>query len=529
MNVSYSTGNISKRKQWFLLFSGLLLLGLLLGVSLGYERHRITEEQFARLASKAQVVDQNIVRQLQGVDETLKSALSDFDAFVQTQPAVQAGTDANPYLSALANTSLGLRTIQVLDASGRVLGSSRDGLVGMDFSGREYFRTPSQFPAPDVLYLSQPFKTLLGVYSMNLVRVATDANGQMLRMASATLDPAFFQVLLSSVIFDSDVWVALAHIDGSLVLQFPERPDLLGSNLRRQGSFFSRHVESGSAATVLAGRVGTTGNQAWMAQRTINPSGLNMTNALVVAVARDPSVALRPWRNLVAVGVLLWGIVAMVSVTALAFFQKYQAKEERLLSAADALRRKAEEEVRVLAFYDPLTALPNRRLLFDRMTQLQASSLRHKRYSALLFLDLDGFKKLNDTLGHDQGDRLLQQVAQRLSAQIRQEDTAARWAGDEFAVVLSDLSSDEVEASQRAEKVARKILDALAYEYLLAGQPFSCTASLGITLFGRQSESLDAVLKRADEAMYEAKSAGRNTYRLKVVATVRANAVGLTI
>lgn len=141
--------------------------------------------------------------------------------------------------------------------------------------------------------------------------------------------------------------------------------------------------------------------------------------------------------------------------------QRYQAREMGLIEDADRLRRKAEEEVRHLAFFDSLTGLPNRRLLMDRMTQLLAASVRHQRHSPLLFLDLDGFKQLNDTLGYDQGDRLLQETAKRLQALLRQEDTAARWAGDEFAVALSELSPDAAEAGIRAELVAQKILAAL--------------------------------------------------------------------
>src|SRR5690606_17986434 len=164
-----------------------------------------------------------------------------------------------------------------------------------------------------------------------------------------------------------------------------------------------------------------------------------------------------------------------------------------------------------LAFYDELTGLPNRRLLRDRLAHALATSRRTQEHGALLFLDLDNFKDLNDTLGHDQGDRLLEQVAQRLAACVRASDTVARLGGDEFVVVLEELDANRTEAAARAESVAQKILDALNEPYTLAGAQHHSTPSLGITLFGARDEKVDELLKQADLAMYQAKAAGRNT------------------
>jgi diguanylate cyclase (GGDEF)-like protein/PAS domain S-box-containing protein len=176
-------------------------------------------------------------------------------------------------------------------------------------------------------------------------------------------------------------------------------------------------------------------------------------------------------------------------------------------------RKAAEDEIRYLAFYDPLTQLPNRRLLHDRLQQALASSNRSARHSALLFIDLDNFKTLNDAQGHDKGDLLLQQVAQRLSASIREGDTVARLGGDEFVVILEDLSATAADAAAQAETVGEKIIAALNRPYDLAGLEHHSTPSMGVTLFSDQRESIDELLKRADLAMYQAKSAGRNTLR----------------
>ena len=176
-------------------------------------------------------------------------------------------------------------------------------------------------------------------------------------------------------------------------------------------------------------------------------------------------------------------------------------------------RKAAAGEIEQLAFYDPLTGLPNRRLLLDRLRQAMASSTRSERYGALLFLDLDNFKTLNDTLGHDIGDLLLQQVAQRLATCVREGDTVARLGGDEFVVMLEDLSENMQEAATQTETVGEKILAVLNQSYQLASHRHHSTPSIGVTLFTDHQGTIDDLLKRADMAMYQAKASGRNALR----------------
>jgi diguanylate cyclase (GGDEF)-like protein/PAS domain S-box-containing protein len=173
----------------------------------------------------------------------------------------------------------------------------------------------------------------------------------------------------------------------------------------------------------------------------------------------------------------------------------------------------ASEQIKILAFYDPLTNLPNRRLLKDKLHMALASSARTKRHGALLFIDLDNFKELNDTLGHDIGDLLLKQVAQRLVGCLREIDSVARLGGDEFVVLLEDLSNNPDEAAINAHIAGQKILTALNAPYLLEKHNYRCTSSIGAVLFGDYLNAEDDLLKLADIAMYAAKSAGRNTVR----------------
>jgi diguanylate cyclase (GGDEF)-like protein len=171
----------------------------------------------------------------------------------------------------------------------------------------------------------------------------------------------------------------------------------------------------------------------------------------------------------------------------------------------------AHAEIRNLAFYDPLTGLPNRRLLLDRLRKTLAGSARSGRLCALLFADLDDFKTLNDTLGHQTGDLLLREVAQRIEACVRDTETVARLGGDEFVVMLEELSELPEVAAAQAEIAAEKILFAIGQPYLLEGRECRSTSSMGVTIFGDCESSADDVLQQADIAMYQAKAAGRNT------------------
>jgi diguanylate cyclase (GGDEF)-like protein/PAS domain S-box-containing protein len=200
------------------------------------------------------------------------------------------------------------------------------------------------------------------------------------------------------------------------------------------------------------------------------------------------------------------------------------ASGESLWGFIDITRRKQmEDQIRQFAFHDALTKLPNRRLMQDRLLQAMAASKRSGRYAAVMFLDLDNFKPLNDAHGHVVGDMLLVEVADRLTHCVREIDTVARFGGDEFVVMLSDLHHDKRESLVQAQAIAEKIRFTLSEPYQLtvrhSGRPdvavtHHCTASIGVALFSDHEGTEEDILKRADAAMYKAKDAGRNTIRV---------------
>jgi diguanylate cyclase (GGDEF)-like protein/PAS domain S-box-containing protein len=192
-------------------------------------------------------------------------------------------------------------------------------------------------------------------------------------------------------------------------------------------------------------------------------------------------------------------------------FRNAQGKSRAGVMFRDITERKrAEIETHRLAYFDVLTGLPNRRLLVDRISHCLAAARRSGQHGALLFLDLDNFKRINDARGHSIGDKLLAQLAQRLTRQLRSVDMVARLGGDEFVVLVNDLGPDEESAARGAMLVAEKLRQILDSPYMIDGYLYSGTGSVGVTMFPKAHDGVDDLLREADTAMYRAKESGRN-------------------
>jgi diguanylate cyclase (GGDEF)-like protein len=489
--------------EWLVVLGALLALGGYIGY-LQYQEYLQTETQEREhLASQAAVIEKNLAPQLLLANRVMESILNDL-------PAWQADNDgfkrANHQLQVINDTLIGIRPILVIRADGTVIASSNEKLVGMNFAQREYFQTAIQNPDPAVLHVSAPFKTVLGTFVISLFRTIPGPNGTFAGIVIVSLAPEYFSILLDSVRYAPDMRNSIAHGDGKVFLTSPKTAEIEGMDLNKPGTFFRRHRESGQPANVFSGTVYVSGDERMIALRSIQLTSPPMDRPLVAAVSRSLAVIFASWRKSLYVQSIWFGVIAVFSTLGLWMIQR----RRRDLSTE---RRLASAKINDLAFFDQLTNLPNRTLLLDRLKQTLVASTRSGNYGALLFIDLDNFKTLNDTLGHDMGDLLLKQVAQRLTRSVREGDTVARFGGDEFVVVLAGLGLVDGDAAISIEKAGEKILATLNQPYQLGDVPRHSTASIGITLFRGDLASIDDLMKQADLAMYKAKESGRNAWR----------------
>jgi len=638
--------------QWLLLAAVLLLVGGGTGAHLYADLRATDAGERVRLASYGKIVEANLRDQLRSTSNMLKSIRSDLPYLSAQKEGVAL---VNHRLESMSNVMPGVRTLLMLDATGTVSASNREELIGRNFREREYFRVAQQEGNPATLYVSPPFKTVLGVFAVNLSMAIIDERGAFSGVIGATLDPEYFSTLLDSIRYEPDVRASIIHSNGTVFVNSPPLPGVDGMNIAKPGTFFTRHQDSGQISSLFTGTVYATGDERMMHQRTVETSGLTLNRPFVFAVSRDQPTIFAVWRAdayaqaggfcllvLIASSVLylyqkrqraydhlfaiheverklseealrisekrhrlvtdnakdvIWtmapdGTITYVSpsveamrgftpteamqqtteeiltpdsqAVSLGYFTQlhtdlaagrpsqsfrceleYRCKDgstvwtevmaQPILGADGAVieilgvtrdiseRKRAEERVRELAYYDQLTGLANRMLLKDRLTQSMLSGERSGSYGALMFLDLDNFKPLNDQHGHGAGDLLLAEVAKRLKSCVRQIDTVARFGGDEFVVLLNELAADKDNAHVQADLVVKKIRTSIASPYVFhlvagdSGVPHAiehrCTGSIGVTIFLGVEKTGEEVLKRADLAMYEAKNSGRNAVR----------------
>jgi diguanylate cyclase (GGDEF)-like protein/PAS domain S-box-containing protein len=726
----------------------LLVLGVVVAGLIWLDHRGIETREADRLQAQAHVIDDNLVRQLEAADSALVGIR---DEYLHAPPGGPAAA-LSGRLKLLASAMPGVRTINILDADGTVVASSRRELVGNSNRHLPYFIVPRRQPNASVLYLSAPFRSTLGAFLVNVGRVLTRPDGTFGGLVVASLDPEYFEVVLRSVIYATDMHTTLVHGDGQVFKTVPEDPAAFGLDLSKPGSVFARHRSGGQVASLLTGPVLATDDDRMVALRGIARAGLRMDKDIVIAVSRDLSAMYEPWRTralgyggfyALCVGVTAFSqwvnrrrrrAVEQIAATAMTERQRsverlqlvadhvpaliayvdtglrfrfanrtyrdwlgldpesllgrslqevfgdtsynpvrmhfeaalggvetvYQQEvamlhgvryveaivvpqldrggvveglcllvndltnhrkaelelarsEERMSFAlegsglalfdwdipsdrvyqsahaaemlgwpavesvsssaelratvhpddlgnvmahlretlkgtvpiyrvefrlktaaggwmwlrsrarvverdangralrlagtnADMTRRRAmEDRLRQMAELDSLTGLPNRSLFLDRLQQALLRAERGHRLIALLFVDVDHFKSVNDTRGHATGDQLLKVFAERMQATVRKSDTVARLGGDEFTVILEDIQD-----VQDAHALAQKLIERARTPVPLEGGPLSVSASIGVAMSVRGDLDGLALLHRADTALYEAKRRGRD-------------------
>lgn len=304
--------------QWLIFAMALLMLGIVTGYDLYQERDRIERHEQERLLTMSRVIQESIEQNLGSVNQVLAHLRNEVAS--GSIPA-----NFNERLGTLAEAMPSVRTISIYDKAGKVRAASRPELAASkaDFSQRDYFRAPLQQPNPDVLFVSPPFRTALGVFAITATRMIPGRSGEFAGVITATLDSKYFYPLLDSVRYEPDMVVSLHHGDGLVFLIAPhEQESIVGKSLDRPGSFFRRHRDTGQPVSVFSGTVLVTGEERMIAQRNVQPAELKMDKPLGVAVSRLLSGMDASWRHEVGVNARLFAIIALVCGVGLYAYQR---------------------------------------------------------------------------------------------------------------------------------------------------------------------------------------------------------------
>ncbi|MBS4097843.1 MAG: PAS domain S-box protein [Sulfuricella sp.] len=322
--------------QWLILASALLTLGGATLFDLVQERNRTQSREEERLLAQVRVIQKNVGVNLRSIQQVLRKLREDL-----RRP--QAGSPLDEHLKTLVDAMPGVRTLTLLDAEGTIYAASRPELLGQNFKHRDYFKTAQQHPDTDTLYISPPFRTVLGVFAINVVQVVPGSQGEFAGIVAATLNPQYFIPLLDSVRYAPDMWTSIVHEDGSLFLMEPTRAGVAGMNLARPDTFFTRHRDSGRDENVFSGTVYATGERKMIAQGTIRLANVKTNATLIAAAARDLDEIYAPWQRDLLVKGGLFALIALLSILGLYVSQRRQREYQRhAAESAEALRLSTE-------------------------------------------------------------------------------------------------------------------------------------------------------------------------------------------
>jgi len=480
---------------WVLGLAGAFLLTLALAAaslvwSLKQAALNESEAEAARFVSGAVVA---LNRSLLGVDVLLASLDEQLGLSLLVPDWIDA-VAASRLLHGAVQQNLLVRHVALLDAQAHVLAASDIEGVALDLSMPADFVARALAQPMSELSISAPMVNFASservIYLGRPIKLADSSRV----LAVAEVQVSLLNAILSQGVSIGGLEITLERSDGQLLSSAPAREQLWGTQL------------SPPLGQVRTQKQALRGSARLSGQPAIVLAQPTLYRDVLIAASIPIDAVLAHWReqrNFILGVSLLFALMILASGGLALSYLKRLAQARRAIALSKA-------EIEQLAFFDPLTNLPNRRLLMDRLQHALSSSARSGRYGALLFLDLDHFKTLNDTLGHEVGDLLLQQVAQRLKACTREQDTVARLGGDEFVVMLEDLAEHSMEAAAVARRIGEKILASLNRPYPLGAQTYRSTCSMGAALFEATPITAAELLKQADIAMYQVKARGRN-------------------
>ena len=308
------------RNQWLMLTLSIVIFAAVISYNIFTSHREVTKHEHHRLKTQARAIALNIEQQLEATNLVLETIIKDRDYMLEHDDI----NLANNRLKVLADAMPGIRTLFLLDAEGVVIASNREELIGREFSGRDYFATPARDNNPSTLYISPPFKTVLGSFLINVSRVIIGSNGKFNGVITAALDPKYFQVLLDSVLYSPDMVNTIVHGDGIRFMVIPEQGGQTGLNLAQPGTFFTRHRESGRQENVLTGKAPNDSSERVVALKSISQPNLKLDKTIYITCSRDKSAIYENWRSNNFKQVLVFVLVCTASIFGLKRLQRRQ-------------------------------------------------------------------------------------------------------------------------------------------------------------------------------------------------------------
>lgn len=480
---------------------GIMALGLLalasyvvlVSLNLARTRERETEAARRSLESLARVLESHALATVDKIDTVLLAGRLGLNR----QHEAKAVNQTLAAHLALIGESQSLR---VADASGRFIFDASDTLSTATIADRPYFHRNRDDPG-GALVISEPlFARITHNWVITLSRRIDDHQGRFAGLIQAAVRADYFQEFYTSLNLGPAYSITLIDDQLRMVARFPPKPEQLGRPV--DSPILRDLVATGTKEKIYTRASAVDGIERLYAVRQVG------SHPLYVLVGRGTVDYLAEWNRQLA-----WSIAGMIALAGvltgwivvwLRSYDSALALAKRMTAAYEATVRR----IRHLAEHDLLTDLPNRALLGERMSTALAETIGEQAQLALLFLDLDHFKDVNDTLGHDVGDQLLVQVAQRLRDSLDERDIVSRQGGDEFAILLRGYSNPTHVAA-----IAQRLIDAITPPFQVAGHELLIGASIGISLYPHDGADIGALLKNADTAMYQAKAAGGNAYQ----------------
>jgi diguanylate cyclase (GGDEF)-like protein len=541
-------GAANPRGSLRLLYAGAALLILLLlatnAAVIWHFRESELLDEVRQQENLSLILTEQAERTFESVDLIISSVADGLAADGVTDGAsfdrVLAGHDIHLLLREKIVGAPQLDAVTVISRDGKLINFSRSWPVPeADVTDRDYFQALKGDPGLKN-YVSEPVQNrVTGTWIIFLAHRVSGANGEFLGIILGAIEMRYFEKFYQAIELREGSSVAIMRLDGLTLVRFP-RSDTIGRRFSN-----AQHLLGGGISATLRELSPIDGLMR------IEASHLVANYPVLTIATITEEAALADWRGIARLMLLgALGCAISIAIAGYAFGRQWKHRarlsdsqaelgrqEERAAAMRTAMNvaEAAALQVTHLAEHDFLTGLPNRLLLNDRIDQAIALARRHKKHAAVLFLDLDGFKHINDSLGHGIGDKLLQSIAKRLVACVRGSDTVSRQGGDEFVVLLAEMQESE-DAAIAARRIAQlvagphsldqhddvqidvaiaagKILHAVAEPHSVDNRDLHVTASIGVSVYPEDGRDAETLIKNADTAMYQAKESGRQSYR----------------